>query len=133
MARNAIAVLLAASLSACASEPIVLDGDQTSRVFDGVGGLSAGASSRLLYDYPEPQRSDILDYLFKPNFGASLQINKVEIGGDVQSTDGTEASHMHTRDDLSFERGYEWWLMVEAKKRNPDIKTYVLSWGVPHW
>ena len=53
--------------------------------FDGIGGLSAGASSRLLRDYQEPQRSQILDYLFKPSFGASLSILKVEIGGDVQS------------------------------------------------
>ncbi len=34
----------------------------------------------LLVDYVEPQRSEVLDYLFKPNFGASLQILKVEIG-----------------------------------------------------
>ena len=60
--------------------------------------------------------------LFKPNFGASLQILKVEIGGDSQSTDGTESSHMHDADDLDYTRGYEWWLMGEAKKRNPDIK-----------
>ena len=32
------------------------------------------------------------------------------------NTDGTEASHMHSKDDLNFQRGYEWWLMVEAKK-----------------
>ncbi len=54
--------------------------------FDGHGALSAGASSRLLIDYAEPHRSEILDYLFKPNFGASLHILKVEIGGDTQST-----------------------------------------------
>lgn len=47
-----------------------------------------GATSKLLVNYPEPQRSEILDYLFKPNFGAALQILKVEIGGDAQSTDG---------------------------------------------
>jgi len=29
--------------------------------------------------------------------------------------------------------GYEWWLMTEAKKRNPDILLYALSWGVPGW
>lgn len=28
---------------------------------------------------------------------------------------------MHTADDLNYERGYEWWLMGEAKARNPDI------------
>ena len=123
----------------------------------------------------------------KPNFGAALQILKVEIGGDGQSTgqystyancvevveleaelkyglllphisnesfkwmtfkmykscwhqccfvvvvvvvvcccyyyfvcvhalDGTESSHMHSQNDENYERGYEWWLMQEAKK-----------------
>lgn len=28
---------------------------------------------------------------------------------------------------------YEWWLMKEAKARNPDIKLYGLSWAVPGW
>eukprot|EP00026_Physarum_polycephalum_P004247 Phypoly_transcript_04264.p1 GENE.Phypoly_transcript_04264~~Phypoly_transcript_04264.p1 ORF type:complete len:644 (+),score=82.58 Phypoly_transcript_04264:225-2156(+) len=112
---------------------VILDGAQKERTFDGIGGLSAGASSAFLRAYPEPYISEILDYLFLPNFAASLQILKVEIGGDVQSTDGTEASHMHTRDDLNYERGYEWWLMVEAKKRNPDIVLYALSWSVPGW
>lgn len=99
--------------------------------YDGHGGLSAGASSRLLYDYPEQQRNEILDYLYKPNFGASLHITKHENGGDVQSTDGTEASFKHTRHDLNYSRGYEYWMMAEAKKRNPNVLTYFLSWGVP--
>eukprot|EP01052_Picozoa_sp_SAG31_P018715 SAG31_NODE_1337_length_8738_cov_2.840954_6_plen_88_part_00 len=50
--------------------------------FWGLGGLSGGgATSRLTIDYKEPQRSQLLDILFKPNFGASLQVLKVEIGG----------------------------------------------------
>ena len=98
-----------------------------------MGALSAGATSRLLYEYPEPQRSDILDLLFKPATAAALHILKVEIGGDVQSTDGSEASHMHTREDLSCTRGYESWLIQEGKARNPALLTYGLSWGVPHW
>jgi hypothetical protein len=40
---------------------------------------------------------------------------------------------MHTREDLSCTRGYEFWLLKEAKSRNPNIKTYALSWGVPAW
>lgn len=57
---------------------------------------------------PRPQqRDEILDYLFKPNYGASLHILKVEIGGGAQSTEGTEASHMYTADDLDYTRGYE--------------------------
>jgi O-glycosyl hydrolase len=101
--------------------------------YDGHGALSAGASSRLLYDYPIKQRDEILDYLFTPNFGASLDLLKVEIGGDSQSTDGTEASHAHYREDLNCHRGYEWWLLEEATKRNPDIILYALSWAVPKW
>ena len=112
---------------------IVIDGASPGRAFDGLGGLSAGASSRLLIDYPKAQRDEILDYLFKPNYGASLQICKVEIGGDVNSTDGSEPSHMHTPDDQNYRRGYEWWLMKEAKKRNPAMKFYALEWGVPNW
>jgi hypothetical protein len=54
-----------------------LDGASAGLTFDGHGLLSAGASSRLLRDYSEPHRSQILDYLFKPQFGASLDIIKV--------------------------------------------------------
>jgi hypothetical protein len=52
---------------------IVLDGAAKGKIFEGIGALSAGASSRLLYDYKEPYRSQILDYLFKPGYGAALQ------------------------------------------------------------
>ncbi len=61
---------------------------------------------------------------------------KVEIGGDTQSTDGTEASYKHYREEppvCSEGRGYEMWLMAEAYKRNPDVATFILSWGVPRW
>lgn len=51
------------------------------RRWDGLGGLSAGASSRLLLDYREPQRSQILDLLFKKKTGGTWQILKTEIGG----------------------------------------------------
>ena len=118
---------------------IVLDTRRTAATFEGIGALSAGASSRLLIDYPEPQRSEILDYLFKPKFGASLQHLKVEIGGDVDSTDGTEPSIARTREEFIhpkpdyFNRGYEWWLMKEAKKRNPQIFFDALQWGAPGW
>jgi hypothetical protein len=114
---------------------IVIDPSQGTlgRTFEGIGAVSAGASSRLLIDYPEPYRSQILDFLFKPNWGASLQHLKVEIGGDVDSTDGSEPSHMHARGDENYQRGYEWWLMKEARKRNPDIILEALEWGAPGW
>ena len=112
---------------------ITVDGSGKGRIFEGVGGLSAGATSRFLLDYPEPYRSQILDYLFKPFYGVSLQHLKVEIGGDTNSTWGSEPSHMHSRDDQNFNRGYEWWLMQEARKRNPKIYLDILPWGAPGW
>jgi hypothetical protein len=35
------------------------------------------------------QRSELLEILFKPGYGASLQLLKVEIGGEDQLTDGS--------------------------------------------
>ena len=112
---------------------VIIDGNSKGKVFDGLGAVSAGASSRLLIDYPEPQRSQILDYLFKPGYGAALQHLKVEIGADVNSTDGSEPSHMRSPSDHDSTRGYEWWLMVEAHKRNPNIILEILPWGAPGW
>ncbi len=112
---------------------VVLNAHASGRLFDGLGAVSAGASSRLLIDYPEPYRSQILDYLFKPNYGASLQHLKVEVGADVNSTDGSEPSHMRSPEDRDFSRGYEWWLMEEAHRRNPRIILDVLPWGAPGW
>jgi galactosylceramidase len=105
----------------------------TTDTFEGVGAVSAGASSRLLIDYPEPFRSQILDFLFKPRFGAGFQHLKVEIGGDINSTDGSEPGYQRQRGVMNFNRGYEWWLMKEAKKRNPDIILDALAWGFPGW
>jgi hypothetical protein len=119
---------------AAVSTSITLNGSGTGRVFNGIGAISGGGgNSRLLIDYPEPYRTQILDYLFKPNYGANLHILKVEVGGDTNSTDGAEASFMHTATDQNFTRGYEWWLMQQARMRNPNIKLYALAWGAPGW
>jgi O-glycosyl hydrolase len=129
----AVLVSLAGAAVHSQQASVVLDGNSKGRVFDGLGAVSAGASSRLLIDYPEPQRSQILDYLFKPGYGAALQRLKVEIGADVNSTDGAEPSHMRTAADHDSTRGYEWWLMAEAHKRNPRIVLEILPWGAPGW
>ncbi|KAM8781541.1 galactocerebrosidase [Rhynchonycteris naso] len=131
--RAALPLLLCALL-ARGGAYVLDDSDGLGREFDGIGAVSGGgATSRLLVNYPEPYRSEILDYLFKPNFGASLHSLKVEIGGDGQTTDGTEPSHMHYELDENYFRGYEWWLMKEAKKRNPNIKLIGLPWSFPGW
>jgi Glycosyl hydrolase family 59 len=126
--------LIAFALTASPADvTITIDGNVSGRTFEGLGAVSAGASSRLLIDYPEPYRSQILDYLFKPGYGAALQHLKVEIGADVNSTDGSEPSHMRSRDDHDYNRGYEWWLMKEAHRRNPKIILDSLPWGAPGW
>ena len=51
---------------------ITIDGTSGGRVFDGVGAISGGGGNSVqLISYPEPQRSDILDCLFKPGAGAA--------------------------------------------------------------
>ena len=111
------------------------DSHDLGHMFNGMGAISGGgATSKLLYDYSEPARSNVLDYLFLPSFGASLHMLKVEMGGDADATEGSEPSHVHGPDDTpNFDRGYEWWLMKEAKARNPEIKLYGLPWAFPGW
>src|SRR5262245_58388175 len=117
-----------------ATPDVVLDGAGGGRIFDGIGAVSGGGgNTRLLVDYPEPQRGEILDYLFKPGYGAALQILKVEVGGDMNSTDGSEPSSAHARGETDYQRGYEWWLMEQAKLRNPGLTLAALSWGAPGW
>lgn len=114
------------------SVPVSLDPSGAGRTYDGIGATSTGII-RLLIDYPEPQRSAILDYLFEPNFGASLQQLKVEIGGDGNSNAGSEPSSMHRANEQNYERGVGWWLMKEARRRNPALKLTALAWNFPGW
>ncbi|WP_220763569.1 hypothetical protein [Flavobacterium sp. UMI-01] len=112
---------------------ITLNPKDKGRVFEGIGGVSAGASTDLLYDYKDPYRSQILDLLFKPKFGAGFQHLKVEMGGGENSTCGSEPSHAITREELKnpVSRGYEFWLMREAKNRNRDLILEYLPWSFP--
>src|SRR5438445_13716239 len=113
---------------------ITVDGSQGGRTFDGIGAISGGGgNSRLLTNYPAAQQAQILDYLFKPGYGADLQILKVEIGGDANSTDGAEPSIEHTQGTVDCNAGYEFWLMQQAKARNPNINFHGLAWAPPRW
>ncbi|MFI9006137.1 ricin-type beta-trefoil lectin domain protein [Actinosynnema sp. NPDC053489] len=117
-----------------AATSITVNGGATGRTFDGVGAISGGGgNSRLLVDYPEPQRTQVLDYLFKPGYGAAVQLLKLEIGGDANSTDGAEPSHQHVRGDVNCDVGYEFWLGEQAVARNPNIKLIALPWAAPGW
>lgn len=130
----ALAVLAAAPAFAADPQTLVLRADAPGPRFDGIGIVNGGGStSVLLKDYPEPQRSQILDLVYKPNFGASVSALLVEIPGDANSTQSTMPSHMHTKDDVNYSRGYIWWILAEAKKRNPDLSLDGTAWSAPGW
>jgi galactosylceramidase len=114
---------------------ITIDSQSPGRTFEGLGAVSAGGPGRLLMEYPEPYRSDILDFLFTPQFGAGFQHLKVEIGSGMNSTCAAEPSHAITPEELKnpVARGYEFWLATEARKRNPNIILDALPWGTPYW
>ena len=121
-------------VSAQAATAISVNGTSAGRTFGGIGAISGGGgNSRLLSEYPAAEQQQILDYLFKPGYGADLQILKVEIGGDTNSTDGSESSMEHASGSVNCNNGYEWWLMEQAKARNPSIRLYGLAWGAPGW
>jgi O-glycosyl hydrolase len=127
-------LILALSFAASAQTAIDVNGAKGGKQFYGIGAISGGGgNSRLLYDYPSTQQSEILDYLFKPGVGANLQVLKVEIGGGADSTDGSESSVEPTQGAVNCNTGYEWWLMAQAQQRNPNIKFYALAWTAPGW
>jgi Glycosyl hydrolase family 59 len=113
---------------------ITINGARPGPVFQGIGAISGGGgNSRLLIDYPPRYRTQILDYLFLPHFGASLQMLKLEIGGGGFSSDGSEPSVEAVRGRLDCGAGYEFWLARQALARNPAIKLYGLQWSAPAW
>jgi O-glycosyl hydrolase len=127
-------VAVASPAAAAVTTAVAVNGGIVGRTFDGVGAISGGGgNSRLLVDYPEPQRGQILDYLFKPGYGAAVQLLKLEIGGDANSTDGSEPSHEHTRGDVNCDVGYEFWLGEQAVARNPNLRIVALPWTAPGW
>ena len=107
---------------ALAGTAIVLNAGDTGRVFEGVGGVGAPA--------PPPATSSTILPSNGPRAGATsssspssappCQRLKVEIGGGENSTDGSEpiARRHPRRTGPSKARGYEFWLMAEARKRN---------------
>ena len=66
------------SVTSTAAQTYPIDGSALGVALNSVGAQSTAGTARLLYDYPEKQRAEILDLLFKPSYGASFQHLKVE-------------------------------------------------------
>ena len=127
--------LLALAMTAAAdTQSVRITNLQQGKRFDGIGAVNGGgATSVLLKDYPEPQRSQIMDLVYKPMFGASVSAILVEVPGDGNSTQGSMPSHAHERNDANFMRGYIWWVMREAHQRNPQLALDATAWSAPAW
>ena len=77
-------------------QSIRISSQSKGKTFDGIGIVNGGgATAVLLKDYPEKQRSEIMDLVYKPKFGASVSTLLVEILGDGNSTQGSMSSHSH--------------------------------------
>ncbi|CCD66013.2 Putative galactocerebrosidase [Caenorhabditis elegans] len=106
---------------------------RSAQTFDGFGAVSGGgATSKLLFTYfsEKSDRKQVLESLFNKDNG--LQLLKVEMGGDDQSTEGTESSHESEKGKIS-KNNYEFQLISEVREINPTIPICVLPWAFPGW
>lgn len=106
-------------------------------VWRGLGVVTGNNSSRLLMDY-KTQNPDayweIMDLLFKPDYGAGLSHVKIEFGTDVNSSSGTEPCIMRSADEeADVTRGAGFMFAADALSINPDITVDLLRWGEPKW
>jgi hypothetical protein len=112
-----------------------LNASALGRPLYGIGGLAAIGGARLIFEYAEPYRSQILDLLFNASGGTAFQVLKTEIEGDMDSSYGSGSSFWHERSEPpDYTRGiYLPWLLGEARARLHTIGTYALAWGFPAW
>lgn len=106
-------------------------------VWRGLGVVTGNNSSRLLMDY-KTQNPDayweIMNLLFRPDYGAGLSHVKIEFGTDVNSSSGTEPCIMRSADEeADVTRGAGFMFAADALSINPDITVDLLRWGEPKW
>lgn len=106
-------------------------------VYRGLGTVTGNNSSRLLMDYKVQNPKaywEIMDLLFKPDYGAGLTHVKLEFGADINSSSGTEPSIMRYADEKAdVTRGAGFMFAADALSINPDITVDLLRWGEPAW
>jgi len=101
-----VLVILSWASPSCASgwSNYTIEKEATGPRFDGIGAISGGGGETVLLPaYPTPERNEILDYLFKPSFGAALHILKVIVAclhGNPISYSQTEPFFLGIEDRL---------------------------------
>lgn len=126
-------VTVTAGLSLEAGKSLVkIDWTNTAQEIDGFGASGAFRMARNLMNFPEPQRSEVLDILFSQEKGAGLSIvrNIVGDGGTV----GGASPTIEPREGV-----WDWtvdedqiWLMKEAEKRG-CTRFMSTVWSPPAW
>ncbi len=120
---------------------VSIDGNTTNMddgtVYRGLGVVTGNNSSRLLMDYKTENPEaywEIMNLLFKKDYGAGLTHVKIEFGTDVNSSSGTEPSIMRSADEeADVTRGAGFMFAADALFINPDITVDLLRWGEPKW
>ncbi|MBQ8781768.1 MAG: glycosyl hydrolase family 59 [Oscillospiraceae bacterium] len=120
---------------------VKIDGSTTNMdegtVYRGLGVVTGNNSSRLLMDYKTENPEaywEIMNLLFKKDYGAGLTHVKIEFGTDVNSSSGTEPSIMRSADEeADVTRGAGFMFAADALSINPDITVDLLRWGEPKW
>lgn len=122
-------------------QAITVDGNTTNlnegTLWRGLGVVTGNNSSRLLMDYKTQNPEaywEIMNLLFKPDYGAGLSHVKIEFGTDVNSSSGTEPCIMRSADEnADVTRGAGFMFAADALSINPDITLDLLRWGEPKW
>jgi len=122
----------AASMDPASKSTGIIDWSKTAQEIDGFGASGAFKQARNLMNFPEPQRSEILDLLFSPTKGAGLSIVRnivgdgATVGGGSPSFEPQEGVFNWTGDEDQV------WLMQEAGKRGAT-RYMSTVWSPPAW
>ena len=119
---------------------INIDGKQAdtnpANKYKGFGFVSANGTSRLLldYKYEHPDKYwQIMNKLFNPETGVTNMI-KVEMGADVNTSTATTPASMRTKNEIpNVKRNWDWQMVADAKKINPNLQVDMLRWAEPKW
>ena len=120
---------------------LIIDGSTVDRnpasAFRGLGAVTGNNSSRLLMDYKAKSPDsywEIMELLFRPDYGAGLTHVKIELGADINSSSGTEPCVKRDLEEpADVTRGAGFMFAADAKKINPEITVDFLRWGEPAW